>query len=324
MKSLEALRSELHSDSPGVDALGRSLGWFSIALGLGELAMPKLLARLAGAEPTMGAALALRVAGVREIGVGIAILMMPDRPVPLWLRVAGDALDLAMIGVASTHRKAKRGRLAGAAAAIAGIAALDAFASVRTTRAFEAAGNPVMFSVTIDKSPQEVYDFFRHFERLPMFMDFLDSVEEIDAEHINWTAKLPTGRSVSWQAEITQDRPGECIAWMTRAERFEHEGRITFARAPGRDMTEVRVEMKLGVLGRPPSALLAKLLAKPEIKGELRRLKQVLETGEVLYSDASRFRKPHPARPAAPGEKVKTTELPFIPTPPQAQKGAER
>ncbi|HEX4455972.1 MAG TPA: SRPBCC family protein [Kofleriaceae bacterium] len=325
MKSLDALRSQPRSDSSGPSKLGRGLGWFSVALGLTEIATPKLLAKLVGAHPTRGAALALRVAGVRELGTGIAILMMPNRPLPLWLRVAGDALDLAMIGVAATHRKANGLRLAGAAAAIAGVAALDMIASVRAARAFEAANHPVVFSVTIAKSPREVYDFFRKLERLPEFMDYLDSVKQTDTTHSTWTAKLPAGGTVSWNAEIVDDRPGESIAWKTVADApFELDGRVTFAQAPARDMTEVRVEMKLGVLGRAPSSLLAKLFAKPQVKGDLRRLKQVLETGEVLYSDASQHVLPHAAQPAKPADHVKTTQLPFIPTPPTADKGAHQ
>src|SRR5690349_15456940 len=73
----------------------RALGWFSIALGLAELAMPRRLARIAGAPnaPTL-----TRAFGLREIGTGIGILTSKDPSPWLWGRVAGDALDVATVG----------------------------------------------------------------------------------------------------------------------------------------------------------------------------------------------------------------------------------
>ena len=73
----------------------RALGWFSIGLGLAELAMPRRLARMAGAPnaPTL-----TRIFGVREIGTGIGILTSKDPSPWLWGRVAGDALDVATVG----------------------------------------------------------------------------------------------------------------------------------------------------------------------------------------------------------------------------------
>ncbi|HMG23075.1 MAG TPA: hypothetical protein VK607_17185, partial [Kofleriaceae bacterium] len=95
--------------------------------------------------------------------------------------------------------------------------------------------------------------------------------------------------------------------------------RITFSRAPRRQMTEVRVEMQVGLRGHT-SALLAKAFAKPELEGDLLRLKQVIETGEVLYSDATLHRLPHPAQPAAASRRDAAPEI-FVANPPKAVKG---
>jgi len=76
-------------------APARALAWFSIGLGLAELAMPRTLARAAGMPnlPTL-----TRAYGLREIGTGIGILMSKDPSPWLWGRVAGDALDVATVG----------------------------------------------------------------------------------------------------------------------------------------------------------------------------------------------------------------------------------
>ncbi|MBC7977949.1 MAG: SRPBCC family protein, partial [Myxococcales bacterium] len=187
--------------------------------------------------------------------------------------------------------------------AVAGVAALDVIAGRRVGRARRTVEDPVIFSVTINKPPAEVYAFWRRLENLPQFMDYLSSVTQRGTGRSHWVAKLPVGGTVAWDAEIVEDRPSELIAWRTvEGSALQHRGEVTFARAPGRDSTEVRVKLELGVLGGSPSTVLAKLLTKPQIKGDLRRLKQVLETGEVVRSDASIHRGPHPAQPAGRGD----------------------
>jgi uncharacterized membrane protein len=306
--------------------MSRGLGWFSLALGATELAIPRMLAQAIGVDPRGGTALTLRALGAREVAAGLAVLLQPRRPLPLWSRVAGDAIDLALLGYAASARRTSLPRVIGAIAAVAGITALDIAAGRRSQRAYDHANRPVIFGVTINKPPREVYAFFRRFSQLPLFMDYLESVHETSSTTSRWVAKLPVG-TVAWDARITEDRPGEAIAWQSvEGSRIKTRGRVTFARTPGRDMTEVRVEMQLGFLGTRPSTGLAKFFSRPQIKGDLRRLKQVLETGEVLYSDASSHRRPHPAQPSPLAERagLKHTDLPFIPSPPTAQKGVSR
>ena len=178
---------------------------------------------------------------------------------------------------------------------------------------------PVIACVTINRPTHEVYDFYRRLDRLPQVMDHLASVEMIDDRHSTWTAKLPFGKTVQWNAEITEDRPGEVLAWKSSDDsQIQVKGRVTFTKTVGRDMTEVRVEIQLGGFGRPPSIRFARMFAKPQVKGDLQRLKQVMETGEVLYSDASAHRLPHPAQP---DDTRDTSPRVFVPHPPTAEKG---
>jgi len=99
----------------------RALGWFSIGLGLAELAMPRALARAAGMPnvPTL-----TRVYGLREIGTGIGILTSKDPAPWLWGRVAGDALDVATVG-AGLVTAGRPLRTIGSIAMLLGIAYLD-------------------------------------------------------------------------------------------------------------------------------------------------------------------------------------------------------
>jgi uncharacterized membrane protein len=195
---------------------------------------------------------------------------------------------------------------------LGGAAAIGVVA-VRRTRRSLAYPRPITAVVTIKKPPRAVYELFRDFSRLPEFMTYLEKVQE-NGELSTWTAVLPVLGKVSWKARIIDDIPGQLLSWRSEpGSSVQTRGRVTFTTAPGRESTEVRVEMQLGFLGRPPSAALARWLASPEVKGDLRRLKQVLETGEVLRSDASAHARPHPAQPAHDAKRAPDFFIPHNP-----------
>lgn len=315
MKSVSEFRSTATHELPSA-RLGRGVGWMSLGLAAAQLIAPHALLRLIGIGPSRRAAAVVRLLGVTKLGVGLGVLLAPRRPLPLAVRTAHDVIDLGLAGLAGRNLSSSR-RLAGALA-IGGVGVLNGVAARRAQKTFGGEAPTVMYAVTINKPPAEVYAFFRRFERLPSFMDYLEEVRELDDRRSRWVARLPGGRPITWEARIVDDIPGELIAWEAlEGSRLDTRGRITFARAPGSDLTEVRVEMQLGPRGHA-SSLLAKAFAKPELKGDLRRLKQVLETGEVLVSDASAHTGKHPAQPDPEGLHLRDV---FIPTVPRAEKG---
>jgi uncharacterized membrane protein len=210
----------------------------------------------------------------------------------MWSRVGGDAMDLALLGAASNLKKSNRGRIAMASAAFAGVAALDAICSQRLSRRNGARGNGAIHvaqSVTINRSPEELYRFWRKFQNLQRFMKHLESVSETSDRRSHWVAKGPAGATVESDAEITEDRPNELIAWRSlQGSDVDCVGSVRFQRAPGGRGTIVRVEMRY----RPPvgrvGATVAKILGKgPEwqIKDDLRRFKQIMEVGEIITTE---------------------------------------
>jgi uncharacterized membrane protein len=162
-------------------------------------------------------------------------------------------------------------------------------------------GVQVRQTLTITRAPEEVYAFWRDFRNLPQFMSHLEAVQVIDDRRSRWTARAPAGRTVEWEAEIVEDRPGELIAWRSLPDAdVPNSGWVRFARAPGDRGTELIVELQYDPPAGALGAAIAKLLGEEpneQVKGDLRRFKQVLETGEVVHSDASIYRGPHPARP---------------------------
>ncbi|MBX9931766.1 MAG: cyclase dehydrase [Methylobacterium sp.] len=118
-----------HPDT-ATDALARGLGWFSIGLGLVELLAPKALARGLGMRGQEGL---VQAYGAREVATGIGILTSDDPTPWIWGRVAGDALDLATLA-AAYEGNPKKDNLLLAAAAVAGVTALDAVCADRLMR----------------------------------------------------------------------------------------------------------------------------------------------------------------------------------------------
>lgn len=140
-------------------------------------------------------------------------------------------------------------------------------------------------SITINKSPAEIYSFWREFENLPGFMKHLESVTTLASGISRWVAKGPTGEPVEWDAEIYNEKENELISWRSLpGSEFVNAGTVRFEPAAGGRGTIVRVTMNYNVTGGKVTAALARLLGQaPEqmVAEDLRRLKQILETGEV-------------------------------------------
>jgi uncharacterized membrane protein len=290
----ESIANQEFADGDRVGAqLGKSLAYFSIGLGLAELLAPRKIAHLIGVEDDGLVPTTLRAFGAREIAAGVGLLSRPTSSVGPWSRVAGDLLDLAMLGLALRRKSYSHGRTIGAMAAVAGVAAVDVFAGIRQSR--RKLGEPVKRAITIARPPHEVYALWRNFERLPEFMTWIESVRDLGGGKSHWTVKTPAGATIEYDAELTEDVPNRKLAWRSLpGAAVPNCGSVMFLEAPGGRGTELLVELQV-------AAPLGKTIASAEAMGDLRRLKQILETGEVVKSDASVHKGPHPAQPGKHG-----------------------
>ena len=140
-------------------------------------------------------------------------------------------------------------------------------------------------SITINKPAQELYDFWRDFSNLPRVLDHLESVTDLGNGRSHWVALGPANTRIEWDSEMVNDIPGELIAWKTVGEPdVAHAGSIHFTPAAGRGTT-----VKLVMDYEPPAgrfvALAAKVMGESpdqKIQSDLRRLKMLFETGEVV------------------------------------------
>ncbi len=294
--------------------LARALGWFSHGLGLAQLIAPGDVARLIGVRDDDDNRALLRGIGVREIVPGFAILVRP-RPVGwLWARIAGDAMDLTLLGSALTSEKVNRNRVAAATAAVAGITVLDVLclrrlcsdrgAAEETARQDDT--RAVEKAITVNRPVEDVYGLWRDFENLPRFMLHLESVQGMGDGRSHWKAKAPAGRTVEWDAEIVDDRPNELIAWRSlEGADVQNSGSVRFNPAPGGRGTEVRVKLQYDPPAGAVGATVAKLFGEEpnqQLREDLYRFKQVLETGEVVRSEGSLHGARLRQRPAQPPE----------------------
>jgi uncharacterized membrane protein len=137
---------------------------------------------------------------------------------------------------------------------------------------------------TVDRPRQEVYAFWRRLENLPRFMRHLESVAT-DGLRSHWVARAPAGRTVEWDAVIHSEVANERIAWRSLpGSKVAHAGAVIFSDAPGGRGTEVRVELQYNPPAGPLGAVVAKLWGEEpdqQIREDLHRFKQILETGEI-------------------------------------------
>jgi uncharacterized membrane protein len=301
------------TDRPDRARWRRRLGWLSLGLGTLHLVAPRLVRRLSGVDDSAVSRMVVPLIGARELAHGAGLLLGRNPRGWAWSRVGGDAIDLASLGVALARRRgARQVRLLGATGAVLAMTAVDVATAVRATR-YRGRLMELTGTTTIRRPRSEVYAFWRRLENLPRFMAHLDEVEQIDARHSRWRATAPFGRTVSWDAEITQDIPETRIAWRSAGDAaVRNHGTVTFTSAPDGVSTEVRVRIVYDLPGGRLGAAVARFFGEEphqQVDDDLRRLKQALETGDVVRSDGALWGRrargefpQRPARPPRPGE----------------------
>ncbi|WP_456599530.1 SRPBCC family protein [Blastococcus sp. SYSU DS0616] len=310
-----------HRSRPGLRRTARALGLASTGLGVVMLRDPGGVARLSGVDDSATARSLIPAVGARELVHAVGLLA--GRPGWAWTRVAGDAMDLTALGIALSHREGDRHRrLRNATIAVAGLAALDLLTAVRSARQggrsaareLLPASPPwtsaidVSAAATVNKPPQEVYARWHDFSRLPEFMAHVREVRPAGIGRWHWVAEAPGRRTVAWDAEVVEESPGERIRWRSLpGADIENAGVVEFRPAPGGQGTEVRVRLAYA----QPAGKLGKAVAKlfgeapdQQIRDDLARFKQILETGQVVRSEgtpegplARRMAKQQPAAP---------------------------
>lgn len=142
------------------------------------------------------------------------------------------------------------------------------------------------YSITIeDKSPIEVFNFWRNFKNLTLFMKGLSEIVITSPQKSHWVVKVKPGIIVEWDAKITQESLGEMISWQSLPDsQVSSKGTVYFTPATSGEGTQVTLSMDYTLPGGKLAELATTLVGEsPDQLAQinLRRLKAYLETGEV-------------------------------------------
>ena len=145
-------------------------------------------------------------------------------------------------------------------------------------------GVKVHESIVVRRPAEEMFWFWRDLRNLPRFMEHLTAVDVLSPTRSVWTARAPIGMRVKWEARIINEVDGELIAWQsTENADVATAGSVRFVPLPG-DACEIIVHLQYD----PPAGKLGSLVASmfgeepsQQIRSDLRRLKEILETGEL-------------------------------------------
>jgi len=258
------------SGSTRGQSLAQGMGWFSVGLGTAQLLAPRALSRMIGIDDSDRNAAIMRAIGVRELASGLGIFSQRNDATFLWGRVVGDIMDLALIGAAGASARSDRRKLAGAALAVAGALALD-MATARKRSNPEVTELPATSDQDRDE-PAEADESPRQIRKAITISRSPDEVQRV------------------WSDVVRHPDIADGLAY----------SQVSFCPSPRGGETEVRVDVayepRLGKVGAAASKLARKDPAS-RLSQSLRHAKQLIEIGEIVHSDASIHRGPHPARP---------------------------
>ena len=140
-------------------------------------------------------------------------------------------------------------------------------------------------AVTINRPREELYAFWRDFSNLPKFMENIDSITVADDKRSHWVVKAPAGKTVEWDAILIKEEPGRLLVWESGpGADIKNGGQVEFKDAPGGRGTEVHATIVYEPPGGRFGEFIAKLFQKDpgvEARRDLRRFKQLMETGEI-------------------------------------------
>jgi len=147
-------------------------------------------------------------------------------------------------------------------------------------------------TVTINRPRAELFAYWRDFANLATFMENVERIEMLDGNRSHWVVKAPAGKTVEWVSTITEERDGAFITWASEAGAdVPNSGRVDFRDAQAGRGTIVTAT----ILYDPPAGAIGRLVARmfqrePAIQArrDLRRFKQLMETGEIATGARNR------------------------------------
>lgn len=133
-------------------------------------------------------------------------------------------------------------------------------------------------SVEVDVPLRTAYNQWTQFEEFPKFMEGVKEVRQIDDTHLHWVAEIG-GRRHEWDAEVTEQRPDERVAWKN-VDGKQNAGVVTFHRL---DDDHTRMMVQLDFMPEGLIEHLGDAIAAPDrrVAGDLQRFKEMIESRQI-------------------------------------------
>jgi uncharacterized membrane protein len=133
---------------------------------------------------------------------------------------------------------------------------------------------PIQQSVDVAVPVETAWKLWNRYDDYPRFMHRVQSAEKVDPKHVHFSGKI-WGISREWDAEITEKRTYEVVAW-TSEEGLENSGVVTFHKL-GPRLT--RIELSLDINPHGPIEKIARGMrfTKRATRADLHRFKAYAE-----------------------------------------------
>ena len=149
-------------------------------------------------------------------------------------------------------------------------------------------------AVTINRPARELFAYWRDFANLSTFMENVERIDVLDARRSRWVVKGPGGTRYEWDALVTDEVDGKSIDWRSdEGADVVNSGRVEFADAGARGTVVTAT-----IAYDPPAGFFGKVVAKvmqrePALQSrrDLRRFKQLMETGEIAVAANTRAKR---------------------------------
>lgn len=130
-------------------------------------------------------------------------------------------------------------------------------------------------SIEIDLPLSTVYNQWTQFEDFPHFMEGVEQVTQLNDTNLKWVAEI-AGQRREWEAEITEQKPDERIAWRSR-EGAQNAGVVTFHRIDD-NKTTVMLQLEFEPEGIVEQAGDKLGIVSMRTDGDLKRFKKFIES----------------------------------------------
>ncbi len=140
-------------------------------------------------------------------------------------------------------------------------------------------------TITVGAPVDEVYDAWSRVENFPRIMSHIREVRDIGNGRTRWTATGPAGVPVSWDAVVTQDVPGEILAWRSEpGSMIDNAGFIRFEPVGDGESTRVDIHLSYNPPAGSAGDVVASLLGadpKSAMDEDMVRFQSLVEEGRT-------------------------------------------